>query len=55
MTEGLKFLYTAYALAGLIYALYGGHLAWRLRRARQELSELKDRAQAARSSDSTRA
>ncbi|MGH2361280.1 MAG: hypothetical protein ACRDGM_12170 [bacterium] len=53
MTVGEKFLYLAYALAGLIYVLYACNLAWRIRRSRRELSELKARLETARPSGSS--
>ncbi len=52
MNRGEEFLYLAYALAGLIYVLYAWNLAWRLRRSRRELSELKARLESARLSGS---
>lgn len=52
MNVGEKFLYLAYALAGLIYGLYAWNLAWRLRRSWRELSELKARLQAEQPLDS---
>lgn len=48
MNVGAEFLYIAYALAGVIYVLYGWNLAWRLRRSRRELSDLKARLETAR-------
>ena len=53
MSAGEKFLYVAYALAGLIYILYAWNLAWRLRRSRRELSELKARLEGARPTKSS--
>jgi len=52
MNVGEKFLYLAYALAALIYVLYAWNLAWRLRRSRRELSDLKARLEHARPSGS---
>jgi len=50
MNVGERFLYIAYALAGLIYVLYAWNLAWRLRRSWRELSDLKARLETAKPS-----
>jgi len=52
MNVGERFLYLAYALAGLIYVLYAWNLAGRLRRSRRELRDLKARLETARPSGS---